>query len=122
VARAWLSGQQVLEERFAGRSDEWRRLTIPMSLLAGGEAREILLAREGQGRLYVRLGLRCTPSGLNLPPVEIDDYSDWEGIFLLPQLPPGRYRLDVEAGGRSIRTTVDWRSGTGPLELTFPSG
>jgi uncharacterized protein YfaS (alpha-2-macroglobulin family) len=70
VARAWLSGRQILEERFAGRSDEWRQMTIPMSFLAGGEAREILLAREGRGRLYVRLGLRAAPSSLERPPVD----------------------------------------------------
>jgi hypothetical protein len=39
--------------------------------LAGGEAQDLIVSKEGQGRLYYRLGLRYAPTDLNLDPLDM---------------------------------------------------
>jgi len=71
VARVWLGEQYVAEFPFEGRSTEYQATSVPMSYLAeaGGE-QTLVLSKEGDGRLYYRLGLRYAPTDLDLPPYE----------------------------------------------------
>jgi uncharacterized protein YfaS (alpha-2-macroglobulin family) len=67
VARMWLGKDFALEETFEGRSTRLAEHEVPMtSLLKRGES-EIVLAKEGDGRLYYRLGLTYAPKKRDLP-------------------------------------------------------
>jgi len=82
VARAWLGQRQAAESTFAGRSADRRHVSIPMDALAeavgdeavgdegGDETADVILAKDGPGRLYYRLGLRYAPADLFLAPRE----------------------------------------------------
>ncbi len=67
VAKAWLGSEYAGDHRFRGRTTESHRIDIPMAVLAGGKARagvDIVLAKQGPGRLYYRMGLRYAPRDL----------------------------------------------------------
>jgi hypothetical protein len=71
VARAWLGERYAGEHAFRGRSTERQHVTIPMATLREGGARqELLLAKDGPGRLYYRIGLRYAPESLSLEPLD----------------------------------------------------
>jgi uncharacterized protein YfaS (alpha-2-macroglobulin family) len=67
VARAWLGDRYAGEHAFRGRATVQHHIQIPMAALheAGGSS-QVLLAKQGAGRLYYRLGLRYAPQGLSL--------------------------------------------------------
>ena len=64
VARVWLGDTYAAEHAFQGRSIDRQHTLVPMSDLAGDP--DIVLQKEGTGRLYYRLGLRYAPSTLTL--------------------------------------------------------
>ena len=71
VARIWLGERYAGGHAFAGRSAENVSLDLPMQYLqssADGTDGDIplILQKEGQGRLYYRLGLRYAPLDLHL--------------------------------------------------------
>ncbi|MEW5721661.1 MAG: alpha-2-macroglobulin family protein [Thermodesulfobacteriota bacterium] len=66
VARFWLGDRYAGAAAFKGRTADYRRLTIPMAVLAEGGRRDLVLSKEGPGRLYYRLGLRYAPRDLSL--------------------------------------------------------
>jgi uncharacterized protein YfaS (alpha-2-macroglobulin family) len=71
VARAWLGERFAGEHAFRGHTTESHHVRIPMRALS--EAREgddLLLAKDGPGRLYYRIGLRYAPEGLRLEPLD----------------------------------------------------
>jgi hypothetical protein len=71
VAHAWLGERYVGEHAFRGRSTDRRHVVIPMaSLLETPGERPLLLAKEGAGRLYYRIGLRYAPQGPALAPLD----------------------------------------------------
>ncbi len=71
VARAWLGERYAGEHAFRGRTSERQHVTIPMAALREGAARqELLLSKEGAGRLYYRIGLRYAPESLVLEPLD----------------------------------------------------
>ena len=47
-----------------------------------------------------------------------------QGLYRLPQLPPGEYEIEVEVWSqgrtRSVRKSVSWKAGAGPIEVAFP--
>jgi alpha-2-macroglobulin len=65
VARVWLGDTYAAEHSFQGRSIDRHHTLVPMSALRGNP--DILLQKEGTGRLYYRLGLRYAPADLALP-------------------------------------------------------
>jgi uncharacterized protein YfaS (alpha-2-macroglobulin family) len=71
VARAWLGERYAGEHAFRGRSTERQHVEIPMALLheLPGQ-RELLISKEGTGRLYYRIGLRYAPQSLSLAPLD----------------------------------------------------
>ena len=76
VARAWLGEDYVGAFQFEGRTTEYQHLLLPMDYLLAeglppqGGAQDLILAKEGAGRLYYRLGLRYAPTDLQLEPLD----------------------------------------------------
>jgi alpha-2-macroglobulin len=68
VARIWLGDQFAGEQSFRGRSADTKDLHVPMRLLNG--KKDLVLSKDGPGRLYYRLGMKYAPLNLNLPPME----------------------------------------------------
>ncbi len=68
VAKVWLGDQYAGEQRFAGRSVDHKELHVPMALLADGPREQnLVVAKEGPGRLYYRIAMNYAPSDLRLP-------------------------------------------------------
>ncbi len=110
VARLWLGNDYVAEQAFRGRTTERSQTNVPMSYLAqsDGKAQDLVLSKDGPGRLYYRLGLRYAPSDLNLKPLDagftverayeaIDDASD------VRQDPDGTWHIKA---GAQVRINV----------------
>ncbi len=72
TARLWLGDNYAGEQEFHGRSTDLRHLVVPMAALSPGadEPHDLLLAKNGPGRLYYRLGLRYAPANLALEPLD----------------------------------------------------
>jgi uncharacterized protein YfaS (alpha-2-macroglobulin family) len=80
VARIWLGDTYVGAHAYEGRTTERHETTIPMDYLAasfgdgqasGDELQDLILSKEGAGRLYYRLGLRYAPADLALDPLDM---------------------------------------------------
>jgi uncharacterized protein YfaS (alpha-2-macroglobulin family) len=67
VARAWLGESYAGSHAFRGRSTERQHTEVPMAVLqATRDTSDLLLSKEGPGRLYYRIGLRYAPQELTL--------------------------------------------------------
>jgi alpha-2-macroglobulin len=67
VARAWLGDRYAGSHAFRGRTTERQHTEVPMSLLRETrDTGDLLLSKEGPGRLYYRIGLRYAPRDLAL--------------------------------------------------------
>ena len=110
VARMWLGDDYVAEHAYQGRSVDSQLTTVPMAyLLEGDELQDLLIDKEGPGRLYYRLGMRYAPDDLDLDPLDmgfvvqrsyeaVDDPDDVqldeEGVWRIK--PGARVRVRVE--------------------------
>ena len=72
TARLWLGEDFAGEQAFHGRSTDLRHLVVPMTALSAetSERHDLLLAKDGPGRLYYRLGMRYAPAGLAIEPLD----------------------------------------------------
>jgi hypothetical protein len=69
VARAWLGDAYAGEQQFKGRSTDRQQFDVPMRYMVekgGGAQQNLVLQKEGAGRLYYRVGMRYAPTNLNL--------------------------------------------------------
>jgi hypothetical protein len=76
VARIWLGDTYAGGHQFEGRTTERHETEIPMiylvdESLGGGETQDLILSKDGPGRLYYRLGLRYAPIDLTLDPIDM---------------------------------------------------
>jgi uncharacterized protein YfaS (alpha-2-macroglobulin family) len=72
IARMWLGETFVAQHEFEGYSNESRLTTVPMSFLVEQPGvRDFVIGKEGDGRLYYRLGLRYAPTDLRLDPLDM---------------------------------------------------
>ena len=72
VARAWLGETFAGEHEFRGRTTERAHIDIPMSYLTETQGEQPLtLHKDGEGRMYYRVGMRYAPRDLDL---EAADY------------------------------------------------
>lgn len=72
VARAWLGQRFAGEQAYRGRTTERQQINVPMRYLAeSGDVQSLTISKEGQGRLYYRIGMQYAPSNLKL---EAADY------------------------------------------------
>ena len=70
VARVWLGDLYAAEHEYSGRSTDRGSTLIPMAeLLDTGDA-DLVVQKDGEGRLYYRLGLRYAPDDLDLEPLD----------------------------------------------------
>ncbi|MBA3599881.1 MAG: hypothetical protein H0W45_01385, partial [Acidobacteria bacterium] len=71
VTRIWLGNTYAGEESFKGRSIDSNLLNIPMSyLMEQHGAANLIMDRQGAGRLYYRIGMKYAPKNLNLQPAD----------------------------------------------------
>lgn len=71
IARAWLGSATAVEQPFKGRSTDRQQINVPMHYLAEETgAQNLIITKDGAGRLYYRVGLNYAPSDLNLKPVD----------------------------------------------------
>lgn len=74
VARIWLGETYAGAGTFAGRSTERVQVNIPIQYVldeTAGGMRDLIISKDGDGRLYYRLGLRYAPTDLNLPALDM---------------------------------------------------
>jgi len=76
IARIWLGDTYAGGHEFVGRTTERHETDIPMTYLFDvlpeeGETGDLILSKEGEGRLYYRLGLSYAPADLNLDPLDM---------------------------------------------------
>ena len=71
VTKIWLGDTYAGEEVFKGRSVDSKQLDIPMSYLVDqGGTSNLILDRQGAGRLYYRIGMKYAPKNLKLEPAD----------------------------------------------------
>jgi hypothetical protein len=71
VARVWLGNTYAGEQTFKGRSVDSNQLNIPMSYLTEqGGTSNLILDKQGAGRLYYRIGMKYAPKNLKLEPAD----------------------------------------------------
>jgi len=70
VARVWLGDLYAAEHQFEGRSIDSQETVVPMRDLIEGGDTDLVLSKDGDGRLYYRLGLRYAPDDFDLDPLD----------------------------------------------------
>ncbi len=126
VARIWLGDQYAGGQAFQGRSAENVNLDLPMQFVhesatdAQGDL-PLILQKEGQGRLYYRLGLRYAPMSLILEPADhgftveriyeaVDDPDDVrrddDGVWHIRAGARVRVRLTMAAPSRRVHVAL----------------
>jgi len=71
VARAWLGERFAGEQTFRGRSTDRQQVNVPMRYLAQQSgAPNLVISKDGKGRLYYRVSMNYAPSDLNLKPAD----------------------------------------------------
>ncbi len=71
VTKVWLGQTYAGEQTFKGRSVDSNLLNIPMNyLLEQSGTPNLILDKQGAGRLYYRIGLKYAPKNLNLAPAD----------------------------------------------------
>ena len=71
VARAWLGEQYVGGYEFKGRTTDRHEINVHMAYLKETVGQQdLILSKDGIGRLYYRLGLRYAPVNLQLQPAD----------------------------------------------------
>lgn len=76
VARIWLGNTYAGSSEFRGRTTNRDKLTIPMNYVmsetaSAGGTQNLILSKDGDGRLYYRLGLTYAPTDLSLDPLDM---------------------------------------------------
>jgi uncharacterized protein YfaS (alpha-2-macroglobulin family) len=76
VANVWLGETYAARHEFSGRTTERLQTVIPMTYLVdepfgGGKLQNLIMEKDGTGRLYYRLGLSYAPTDLWLDPVDM---------------------------------------------------
>ncbi|MBX7174991.1 MAG: hypothetical protein K1X72_28700, partial [Pyrinomonadaceae bacterium] len=67
VAKIWLGNGYAGEQKFVGRTANSNLINVPMSYFQSqNSAQNLILDKQGAGRLYYRIGLKYAPKNLNL--------------------------------------------------------
>lgn len=126
VARIWLGNTYAGQHTYEGRTTERHETEIPMIFLldedlGGGELQDLIVSKEGQGRLYYRLGLKYAPTDLWLDPIDmgfvvtreyeaVDDpedvYQDEEGMWHVKAGARVRIRIIMVADSRRYHVAL----------------
>jgi uncharacterized protein YfaS (alpha-2-macroglobulin family) len=126
VARIWLGETYAGEHVYSGRTTERHETQIPMAYLVdeslgGGGTQDLIISKEGPGRLYYRLGLRYAPTDLYLDPLDmgfvvqreyeaVDDpedvYRDEDGVWHIKAGARVRVRVTMVADNRRYHVAL----------------
>jgi len=125
VARMWLGEDYLGSSSFAGYNTDSYQLDVPMSYLADafadGENQDIILSKDGDGRLYYRLGLRYAPVDLQLDALDVgfvvqrtyeavddpeDVYQDADGVWHIKAGARVRVRVTLVADNRRYHVAL----------------
>ena len=125
VARIWLGEVYAGNHEYRGRTTERHETLIPMSYLVGegmeGELQDLILSKDGPGRLYYRLGLHYAPDDLELSPLDMgfvvrrsyegldnpeDVYQDEDGVWHIKAGARVRVRLTMVADNRRYHVAL----------------
>lgn len=122
VTRVWLGNTYAGEQVFRGRSVDSNQLEIPMSFLVDqGGTSNLILDRQGAGRLYYRIGMKYAPKNLKLAPADygftvlrkyeaVDDPADVkqnaEGSWTIKSGARVRIRLTMVAQARRYHVAL----------------
>jgi uncharacterized protein YfaS (alpha-2-macroglobulin family) len=140
VAQIWLGDTYAGSQQFIGRTTDRHETNIPMSYLldpavGGGETQNLIVNKEGTGRLYYRLGLRYAPTNLKMDPLDmgfvvqrvyeaVDDpedvYQDQEGVWHIKAGARVRVHLTMVARDRRYHVALTDPLPAG-LEILNPS-
>jgi alpha-2-macroglobulin len=66
MASLWLDSTFLGEEAFKGRSNKEAQLHVPMADVSEDKA-DLIVQKQGAGRLYYRIGMKYAPKSLRLP-------------------------------------------------------
>jgi uncharacterized protein YfaS (alpha-2-macroglobulin family) len=103
TAKVWLRNMFAGEHKFVGRSTKEVLIPIPMSEVAKEKkVQQLSIAKEGQGKLYYRLGLRYAPEDLQLLPLDrgFEVKRVYSGAKLIPKTGDEPERLEVKLGAK----------------------
>lgn len=125
VARMWLGDTYVGSHAYAGRTTERHETDIPMSYLVSGEWEDgqpdLILEKDGAGRLYYRLGLSYAPTDLQLDPLDMgfevqrryeavdnpdDVFQDEEGVWHIKAGARVRVLISLVASNRRYHVAL----------------
>ena len=71
VTKIWLGNTYAGEQLFKGRSVDSNQLNIPMKyLVEQGGTSNLIMDKQGAGRLYYRIGMKYAPKNLKLAPAD----------------------------------------------------
>ncbi|MCX5746126.1 MAG: hypothetical protein NT062_26915, partial [Proteobacteria bacterium] len=70
VARVWLGADDAGTHAFQGRSTVDFQIPIPMATVAAHDASDLVIAKDGKGRLYYRIGMTYAPASLAIEPAD----------------------------------------------------
>ncbi len=76
VARIWLGETYAGDHAYSGYTTDTHETLVPMVYLVdpaqgGGGTQDLILSKEGTGRLYYRLGMKYAPTDLQLDPLDM---------------------------------------------------
>lgn len=109
VSRLWLGDAFAGEHRFVGRTTERHLVSVPMHQLGKpGDVKDLLLAKDGAGRLYYRIGMDYALSDLRPPAADHGftlsrAYAGADDPKAVERLPDGTWR--IKAGSR-VKVTL----------------
>ena len=124
VARIWLGETYAGEHAYEGYSTERHETMVPMSYLvdpAAPDLQNLIIQKDGSGRLYYRLGLKYAPTDLWLDPLDmgfvvqreyegVDDpedvYRDSEGVWHIKAGARVKVRLTMVADNRRYHVAL----------------
>jgi hypothetical protein len=126
VARIWLGDTYAGSNEFHGRTTDIYETLIPMNYVlsetsAGGGTENLILSKDGVGRLYYRLGLQYAPTDLKLDPLDmgfviqrryegVDDpedvYQDKDGIWHIKAGARVRVKITMVADNRRYHVAL----------------
>lgn len=122
VARAWLGERFAGEQQFKGRSTDRQQVQVPMRYLVNqGGAQNLIISKDGAGRLYYRIGMNYAPIDLNLKPADygftvervyeaVDDRADVtrdaDGVWHIKAGARVRVRLTMVATARRYHVAL----------------
>ncbi|MBE9524237.1 MAG: hypothetical protein IMY76_04005 [Chloroflexi bacterium] len=122
VARIWLGDTYAGEHAYKGYTTERNQTKIPMNYFVNDiQQQDLILSKEGIGRLYYRLGLSYAPTNLNLEPLDMgfvvmrtyeavdnpkDVYQDNDGVWHIKAGSRVRVHLTMVADNRRYHVAL----------------